>query len=142
MIDYLDHTIEEKRTVGATGLQGLVTWVDAAYAIYDNMRRQTGGAMSLCLGVLQARSSKQKINAKSSTEAEFIGVSKYLPYHIWVTNFLKEQGYILSENTLMQDNTSAIKLETNGRIPCTGNSRHIDVRYFFVKDRVGKEKSK
>ena len=31
---------------------------------------------------------------------------------------------------------SAIKLEKNGRNSCTGNSRHVDIRYFFVKDRV------
>ena len=27
----------------------------------------------------------------------------------------------------------------NGRNSCTGNSRHINIRYFFVKDRVDKE---
>ena len=26
----------------------------------------------------------------------------------------------------------------NGRNPYTGNSRHINVRYFFVKDRIDK----
>ena len=26
----------------------------------------------------------------------------------------------------------------NGRNSCTGNSRHIDIRYFFVKDRIDK----
>ena len=31
-----------------------------------------------------------------------------------------------------------MKLEVNGRNSCTGNSRHIDIRYFFVKDRVSK----
>ena len=40
--------------------------------------------------------------------------------------------------TLYQDNQSAIRLERNGRKSCTGNSRHISVRYFFVKDRVDK----
>ena len=30
-------------------------------------------------------------------------------------------------------------MEKNGRNSCTGNSRHIDIRYFFVKDRVDKE---
>ena len=103
-------------------MQELVTWVNTAYAVYNNMRGQTGGAMSLGLGVLQGRSSKQKINAKSSTEGKMIGMSEYLPYNIWVSNFLKEQGYVLNENTLMQDNTNAIKLETNGRNSCTRNS--------------------
>ena len=27
-------------------------------------------------------------------------------------------------------------METNGRNSCTGNSRHINVRYFFIKDQV------
>ena len=27
----------------------------------------------------------------------------------------------------------------NGRNSCTGNSRHINIRYFFVKDRFDKE---
>ena len=53
-------------------------------------------------------------------------------------NFLKEQGYVISKNELMQDNQSAIRLEKNGRNSCTGNLRHIDIRYFFVKDRVDK----
>ena len=26
----------------------------------------------------------------------------------------------------------------NGRNSCTGNSRHVHIRYFFVKDRVDK----
>ena len=29
-------------------------------------------------------------------------------------------------------------MERNGRNSCTGNSRHIDIRYFFVKDRIDK----
>ena len=27
-------------------------------------------------------------------------------------------------------------MEKNGRNSCTGNSRHIDIRFFFVHDRV------
>ena len=27
-------------------------------------------------------------------------------------------------------------MEQNGRNSCTGNSRHISIRYFFIKDRV------
>ena len=138
MIGYLNRTIDDKRVIGVSSLKTLVTWVDAAYAVYGNMRSQTGGMSSFGLGAIQTKSSKQKINAKSSTEAELIGVSEVLPYNIWMTNFLKAQGYELEENILMQDNMSAIKMEKNGRKSCTGNSRHIDVRYFFIKDRVNK----
>ena len=51
---------------------------------------------------------------------------------------MEEQGYKLKKNVLFQDNTSAIKLEKNGRNSCTGNSRHVHIRYFFVKGRVDK----
>ena len=27
-------------------------------------------------------------------------------------------------------------MERNGRNSCTGNSRHVDIRFFFVHDRV------
>ena len=30
----------------------------------------------------------------------------------------------------------------NGRNPCTGNSRHIHIRYFFMKDRIEKVEMK
>ena len=63
-------------------------------------------------------------------------VSDYLPYHIWMENFMKYQGYTLKKKYLYQDNQSAIKMEQNGRNSCTGNSRHVDIRFFFVHDRV------
>jgi len=49
---------------------------------------------------------------------------------------MKEQGYELSSNVIYQDNQSAMLMEQNGRNSCTGNSRHVDIRYFFVKDRI------
>ena len=53
--------------------------------------------------------------SKSSTEAEFVGASDYLPNTIWVKMFMKAQGYKFSKKILEQDNESAIKLEKNGR---------------------------
>ena len=52
--------------------------------------------------------------------------------------FLTAQGYYVASNVIYQDNQSAIRMERNGRNSCTGNSRHIHIRYFFVKDRVDK----
>ena len=93
--------------------------------------------MSFGMGVIHAKSSKQKLNTKSSTEAEVVGMSEYIPYNVWLMNFLKAQGYYdLNHNVVFQDNESAIRMEKNGCNSCTGNSRHIDIRYFFVKDRI------
>ena len=87
-------------------------------------------------GIIHGKSSKQKINTKSSTESELVGVSEYIPYNLWLTMFLAEQCYEMINNTVYQDNQSAMRMEKNGRNSCTGNSRHINVRYFFVKDPI------
>ena len=138
LLQFVKGTINDKRIIGANGLNDLLTWVDAAYAVHPNMRSHTGGCMSFGLGTLHARSTKQKLNTKSSTEAEIVGISDYLPFNIWLRMFLEEQGFFLGKNIVYQDNQSAIKMERNGRNSCTGNSRHVDIRYFFVKDRVDK----
>ena len=100
-----------------------MTWVDAAY----------GGAMSLGWGTVMCKSTKQKLNTKSSTEAELVGASNYLPNTIWVKMFFRAQGYKILATKFAQDNQSAIKLEKNGRASCGQKSRHINIRYFFYE---------
>ena len=139
VLQWIKQTIHEKRIMGVDSLLDLYTWIDAAYAVHPNMRSHTGGCMSFGRGMVHCRSSKQKLNTKSSTEAELVGVSDYLPFNIWLTNFMEGQGYKFVSNKLQQDNQSAIRMEKNGRNSCTGNSRHKDIRYFFVKDRVDKD---
>jgi hypothetical protein len=79
---------------------------------------------------------------KSSTEAELVGVSDVLPQVIWTRNFLIAQGYEVRDSEVYQDNKSAILLEENGRGSSSKRTRHIDIRHFFVTDRIaGKEMS-
>ena len=139
VLQYLYGTIDMPRYVGADNFVDLHTWVDAAYAVHPDMRSQTGGCMSYGQGIIHGKSTKQKLNTKSSTEAELVGISEYLPYNIWTTMFMEAQGYKLMSNTIYQDNQSTIRMAKNGRNSCTGNSRHINIRYFFVKDRVDKD---
>ena len=55
------------------------------------------------LGVFNPKSAKQKINTKSSTEAETVGSSDYLPMTIWTVRFLKFQGVTVTYNIYYQD---------------------------------------
>ena len=95
--------------------------------------------MSLGWGLVHVKATKQKLNLKSSTETEVIAVSEYIPYKIWLINFMEAQGYKFKDKVLFQDNMSAMKMEKNGRNSCTGNLRHISIRYFFVKYRLDKK---
>jgi hypothetical protein len=103
------------------------------------MRSHTGGITSFGTGGIVCKSSKQKLNTKSSTESELVGASDYLPNTLWIKMFMEAQGYPISECFFEQDNESAIKLEKNGRSSCGPKSRHINIRYFFIKDRTKAE---
>jgi hypothetical protein len=138
-LEYLRGTLDEFLTLGADDIRKMKTWVDASYAVHQDMKSHTGGVISFGRGAALSKCSKQKLNVKSSTEAELVGASDYLPYPIWVKKFLEGQGYDLTENIFYQDNESTIRFEKNGRKSCGPNSRHIDIRYFFIKDRIDLE---
>ena len=78
------------------------------------MKSHTGGCISYGLSIIDSVSMKQKLNSKSSTESELVGMSDYLSQTIWVKMFLEELGCKLRKNILYQDNQSAIRLEKNG----------------------------
>jgi hypothetical protein len=92
--------------------------------------------MSFGQGMVMSYSWKHKINTKSSTEAEIVGVDDSLGYILWARYFMIEQGYEMDASLLYQDNMSAILLETNGRASSSKRTKHIKVKYFFVKDKV------
>jgi len=139
LLEYLRGTLDDVLKLGMDSVECLKTWVDASYAVHPDMKSHTGGCMSFGLGVLMAMSTKQKLNTKSSTEAEVVGAADYIGYLVWLRMFLEEQGYTIKENIFYQDNMSAMKLETNGRMSSGKNTRHIDIKYFFAKDRVDTE---
>ena len=136
LLQFLSQTIDDERVMGADSLHHLNTFVDGSYAIHPDMKSHTGGAMSFGIGVVHGRAGKQRMNTKSSTETEVVAASEYLPFNIWLRHFMEAQGYPLTSNIFHQDNQSAMKMEKNGRNSCTGNSRHIHIRHFFIKDQV------
>jgi len=140
VLRYIKGTMDETMSIGADDLEHLTTWVDASFAVHDNMRSHTGGVISFGTGGLMAKSSKQKLNTKSSTEAELVGASDYLPNTIWAMNFMEAQGYPIKFSHFEQDNESAIRLEKNGRMSAGQKSRHINIRHFWIKDRLKSEK--
>ena len=110
-------------------------WIDASFAVHPEMRSHTGGTFSLGRGCITSKSSKQKINSKSSTEAELIAVDDLMSAVIWTNEFMKEQGYDVKDCLVYQDNKSAILLEKNGKASSGKRTKHLNVRYFFIKDR-------
>ncbi len=90
-------------------------YVDASFAVHPNMRGHTGGSLTMGCGFPISVSNKQKLNTKSSTESELVGVDDMMAIIIWTPYHLLEQGYGVVENLLLQDNKSSILLERNGK---------------------------
>ena len=86
--------------------------------------------------VVIGMSKKQKINTKSSTECEVVGVDDALPQMVWTKYFIEAQVYNVGGNIMYQYNLSAMLLDNNGRTSSTSMTKHIRVRYFFINDRV------
>ena len=54
-------------------------WVDAAFAVYTDMKSRTGAVMSLSKCAICSVSTKQKVMTSSSTKAVLVGGSDTLP---------------------------------------------------------------
>ena len=137
-ITLVKNTIKDKIIIGAKTLSDLYTWIDAAYAVHNNMIGHRGGAIFMGYGIMHGKAPKQKINVKIPIESELVGMSEYAPYNIWFIMFMGAQGYAIKNNVIYQDNQSTIRMEKNGQNSCTGNSRYIHIRYFLVNYRIDK----
>ena len=79
ILKYLSGTRDIVLTLESDGIEKVKWWVDAAFAVHHDMKSHTGGMMSMRRGALYSTSSKQKINAKSSNEAELVRLDDLMP---------------------------------------------------------------
>jgi hypothetical protein len=133
---YLRGTIDLPLMLEADNLHIIKWWVDASYAVHPDMKSHMGGVMTLGEGATYATSTRQKINTKSSTEAELVGVNDVMPQVLWTKYWMEAQGYNIDENKIGRDNQSSMLLENNGRASSSKCTRHINIRYFFITDRI------
>jgi hypothetical protein len=111
-------------------------YIDAAYGVHSNGKSHTGS--SIVLGeaaLICAKSGGQNIVTKSSTEAELVAVTDSAAQAIFVRNFVMAQGYEVGLCVIYQDNMSCMALIKRGS-PGSERSRHINIRHFWVSDRV------
>jgi hypothetical protein len=139
LMKYLRGTRRLPLVLSADGSDILKWWVDASFAVHPNMRGLSGGGLSMGRGFPISSSTKQKSNTRSSIETELVGgANDCMPAICWTRYFLQAQGYNVMSNILLQDNRSAILLEKNGKASSSKRSTHINIRFFFITDRVQK----
>lgn len=134
VLKYLQKTkhyclIYKKNNLEMTG------FVDSDWAS-DSMDRKsyTGFCFVMNGSVISWQSKKQKTVSLSSTEAEYVALSEASREAVYLRNLMYEitgRQYVIK---LKCDNQSALKLATSHQAHT--RSKHIDVRFHYVKDAV------
>ncbi|GKF06168.1 hypothetical protein Tco_0036836 [Tanacetum coccineum] len=117
------------------GMIGSFMYLTSNHAECQDTRRSTSGSAQFLGDKLVSWSSKkQKSTATSSTEAEYIALSRCCAQILWMRSHLIDYGFTFNKIHLYCDNKSAIALGCNN-VQCS-RAKHIDVRYHFIKEQV------
>jgi hypothetical protein len=135
LLKYVNGTKELSLTLSAADHDTVVSFIDTSFATHADMKSHAGSCITLGKGFFYSKSSKQSLTVKSSTEAELVGATDHYSMAVWSAEFLRQQGKTLGPAIIAQDNISTISLIKKGRA-ASEKTRHVDIRYFFLKDRV------
>nr|GFA40638.1 retrovirus-related Pol polyprotein from transposon TNT 1-94 [Tanacetum cinerariifolium] len=116
----------------------LTAFADADHAGCQDTRRSTSGSVQFLGERLISWSSKRKKSAAiSSTKDEYIALSGCSAQILWMRSQLSDYGLAFNNIPMYRDNKSAIALCCNN--VQHSRSKHIDIRYHFIKEQVENE---
>ena len=146
VISYLKDTVRLTLVTGANDNRTFTWNIDASFIVHPDCKSHTGACLTLGHGSVLSIFLKRKINTKSSTEAELVGVDDAMTFGRWMKHFFESQVRFIHVNyplkplgsdvSIKQDNTSTIQLERNGWKSSSKKTKHINVRYFYITDRL------
>ena len=61
---------------------------------------------------------------------------------VWTRHFVAAQGEPVPITTIYQDGKSTILLSENGKGSSSKHTKHLDICYFFITDRIKQEEVK
>lgn len=136
ILRYLAGTINYSLNFVKGGELSLCAYTDADWAnCVTDRKSYTGYIVKLGRNTINWESRKQRCVALSSTEAEYIAISDVCKDVCFIRNFLSEIVHDLPSTIVYNDNQSAQKL-LEIREYSHKRTKHIDLRYHFVKDLV------
>jgi hypothetical protein len=136
LLAYLNYTSEEVLILQIDNSHCIKWYVDAAFAVHHDKKSHTGANMTLGNGSIYSTSPKQKVNTRSSTEAELVSLDDVISKILWVKRFMEAQGWKINQNVVLRDNVSSMKLEENGKSSSGKRTRHFDIKYFYISDLI------
>ncbi|KAL2227396.1 UNVERIFIED_CONTAM: Retrovirus-related Pol polyprotein from transposon TNT 1-94 [Sesamum indicum] len=116
----------------------LVGYVDSNYANDRDSRKSTSSyVFTFCGSCISWKSQLQHIVALSTTEAEYIATTEAFKEALWLDGLIKEIGFSKEKLVIFSDSQSSIQLCKNPVFH--DRTKHIDVRFHFIRDIVGRD---
>ena len=136
---YLKGTVNYGLLYSENASPDCVGFSDADWAGDLNDRKSTSGYTFQVNGAAVSwRSKKQTCVALSTAEAEYVALSAATQEALWMRQLLTDLNVNIDKPvTIYEDNQSAIAMSKNHQFH--GRSKHIDIKYHFVRDQVEKK---
>ncbi|KAG7343058.1 hypothetical protein IV203_021003 [Nitzschia inconspicua] len=97
LLQHITGTISLPGILGGGTLTQLKTWVNASYANHSNLKKHTGGAVSLELGTFMCKFQKQKLNTTDRDKTEGLNIV-HCPTEEMLADFTKPlQGALIQK---------------------------------------------
>ncbi|KAJ9561548.1 hypothetical protein OSB04_006708 [Centaurea solstitialis] len=116
----------------------LQAYSDADYCGCNMDRKSTSGHIQLLGNKLVSwASKKQQCVSTSTAESEYVAAASCCSQVLWMQTQLRDYGFVYKKIPIYCDSKSAIAISAN---PVQhSKTKHIDIRYHFLKDNVEKE---
>jgi hypothetical protein len=98
VLSFLKGTINDVLKLEADDTNTLTWYIDAAFAVHVDMKTHTGVVFTMGKGAIIGSSTKQKVNSRSSTESELIGVDNKIAKILRAKGFLEWQDFQVKLN--------------------------------------------
>ncbi|GJU21304.1 hypothetical protein Tco_1154646 [Tanacetum coccineum] len=116
----------------------LTAFLDSDHAGCLDSRKSTSGGIQFLGGdkLVSWSSKKQDCTSMSSAEAEYVSLSACCAQVLWLRTQLTDYGFHFDKIPMYCDSKAAIAISCN---PVQhSRTKHIDVRYHFIKEQVEK----
>jgi hypothetical protein len=138
VLKYLNGTKYLKLKLRVNSLTMLKWYVNGLHNVHADCRGHGGVLFTMGKGATSSYSRKLKFNTWSSTESKLITADMYMQEMLWSLHFIQAQGYKADCIGLYQDNIITQLLIKNRRMSSGRKTKHIKVKFFFIKTRADK----
>lgn len=138
ILKYLSGTRDVGIVFGRAGNLRAVGFTDANYAGCVDTRKSRSGFVFMLGGApISWSSQRQNAVSLSTAESEYIALAHGAKEALWLQRMLNDLRVKCDCMPVCVDNQSAIKMAENAEFR---RSKHIDVRYHFIRDVVSRKK--